>query len=218
MEALRGIIDKVGNKSNDDDKHSRSGPDASSAYRSSDASGEPDVGTKSYSRDKRGSHDDWDDRRKSVPDTSSSYSSRAGGDSGYSRGSSRGAASGLGSERSVTGNAGRNDNPNYSMTGGVGSSSNTTGSSSDNYSGMGRRHNTTKDSRHSAYDDNVDYSSNSSGTTGGHVRDDETGEMCRGRATRGERGHTSHSVGEGMSSGKHNHGRYGSASNNNDYS
>ncbi|CAI5745917.1 unnamed protein product [Peronospora destructor] len=197
METLRGIIDKVGNKSKDDNKHSRSGPDTSSAYRSSDASGEPDVGTKSYSRDKGGSHVDWDDRRKSDPDTSSSYSSRAGGGSEYSRGSRRGAALGLGSERSLTGDARRNDNPNYSMISGEGSSSNTTASSSDNYSG-------------------IDYSSYSSGITGAHVRDDETGEMWRG--TCGDFGHTSRSVGEGMSRGKHTYGSYASADNNDDYS
>ncbi|CAI5741608.1 unnamed protein product [Peronospora destructor] len=218
METLRGIIDKVGNKSKDDNKHSRSGPDTSSAYRSSDASGEPDVGTKSYSRDKGGSHDDWDDRRKSDLDTSSSYSSRAGGGSENSRGSSRGALSGLGSERSLTGDARRNDNPNYSMISGEGSSSNTTASSSDNYSGIGRRHNTKKDSRLSDNDDNGNYSSYSSGITGAHVRDDETGEMSRGRGTCGDFGHTSRSVGEGMSRGKHTYGSYASADNNDDYS
>ncbi|CAI5741600.1 unnamed protein product [Peronospora destructor] len=215
METFRGIIDKVGNKSKDDNKHSRSGPDTSSAYRSSDASGEPDVGTKSYSRDKDGSHVDWDDRRKSDPDTSSSYSSRAGGSSEYSRGSRCGAALGLGSERSLTEDAGRDDNPNYLMMSGEGSSSNTTASSSDNYSGIGRRHTRKKDSRLSDNDDNEDYSSYSSGSTGAHIRDDETGEM---RGTRGDFGHTSRSVGEGMSRGKHTYGSYASADNNNDYS
>ena len=212
MEALRGILDKVGSKSKDDEKKpSRSSPDASSAYRSSDARGEPDVGTTSYSRDKRGDSRDVGDE----PDTSSSYSSRAGGDSGYSRESGRDAASGLHSKRSLTHDTGRDDNSSESMMSEEGRSSNMTTSSSDNYTGMGRRHHTKKSSRQSDDDDHGDDLRCSSGTTGAYVRDDETSEMYRGR---GKHGHASHSVEEGRSRDKHTYGGYASADNtNNDY-
>ncbi|ETK80969.1 hypothetical protein L915_13488, partial [Phytophthora nicotianae] len=64
MEAIREMMGKnkdKGHKSKENDDRSNTGPNMSSAYRSSDASGEPDVGTKSYSRDTGFSRDDWDD-------------------------------------------------------------------------------------------------------------------------------------------------------------
>lgn len=199
MDALRGIVGKGDSKSKENNKHSSSGPDTSSAYRSSDASEEPDVGTKSYSRDpgiSRGHND---------PDVSSSYSSRAGGGSGYSSGSSGSAAMGLGSEISFSGDSGRDNNPSYSEGGKYGSSSGTA-SSSDNYpSGSdvssGRHHNPKEHSRRSGKDDNGDggsYSSYSSGTTGANVGYDETGDMSS--SAHGTRGmHGGRSSGGGMS-------------------
>ncbi|KAI9917078.1 hypothetical protein PsorP6_016859 [Peronosclerospora sorghi] len=105
MEVLRGLIGKGDNK----DKRSRQAPDTASAYRSSDASGEPDVGTKRYSRDAGSTRDNDEERRQNERETSSSYR-------GEDTSGSRDARSmGLGRERSVTGDSGYDrDQSSYS--------------------------------------------------------------------------------------------------------
>ncbi|KAG7378519.1 hypothetical protein PHYPSEUDO_009956 [Phytophthora pseudosyringae] len=200
MEALRGMIGKGGNKSKDNDDHSSTGADTGSAYRSSDASGEPDVGTKSYSRDTGDSRDDWDDRRQNDPGASSSYSSRTGGASGYSSGSSGSTTTGIGSERSVSGYAGGN-NPSYS--GGDGDYGALRGSDNDPAESSGRRHGSKEHSRRSD-----------------KHNDDDTGDMGGGvHGTRGLGGSASHvgrSSGIGMSGGNQSYGSYASADKNED--
>ncbi|ETP10596.1 hypothetical protein F441_13769 [Phytophthora nicotianae CJ01A1] len=115
MEAIREMMGKnkdKGHKSKENDDRSNTGPDTSSAYRSSDASGEPDVGTKSYSRDTGVSKDDLDDRQQNDPNTLTSYASRHGGPTRYSKELSR---SGPPGERSATGDSSRsgdNDDDN----------------------------------------------------------------------------------------------------------
>ncbi|CAH0480031.1 unnamed protein product [Peronospora belbahrii] len=187
MDTIRGMIDKVSNKSKTNDEHSRSGPDTSSAYRSSDAGGEPDVGTKSYSRDTGVSRDDWDDRRKD--DSSSSYSSHADGGGRYSTGSSA-AVSGLGAERSLSGNSGRDYKSHSSTMSGEENPSTTTATDSDSYFGSARHNSSKEHLRSSDNDDNGQYSKYSSRTAEANAGDDEIDEMNDVHGRRGTYGHS----------------------------
>lgn len=108
MEAVRDIMGKFKDKgqgSDEENDHVNTGSKSGTAYRSSDAR---DTDTTSSSRD---SHDDWENNPRHDPNASS----RTGGASGYSSGSS-GSAS-LGGDRSVsgyTGNSGYGNEAGYS--------------------------------------------------------------------------------------------------------
>ncbi|KAI9983692.1 hypothetical protein PInf_007759 [Phytophthora infestans] len=159
MEAIREMIGKnkdKGSKSKDNDDRSGTGPDTSSAYRSSDASGEPDVGTKSYSR----GGDEWDDRQQNDPNTSTSYASRHGGPTHYSKGSS-------------------DDSPPSERT--------TTGRDKSSYSGMGGDDDDDDNDRHHSPKKHSHRGGNySREATGTSIGDDETGDM--GGGAHGSRG------------------------------
>ncbi|CEG39240.1 uncharacterized protein PHALS_09293 [Plasmopara halstedii] len=143
MEAVREMIGKPkdkGKQSKSDDDSSFS-PKSGTAYRSSEARGEPDIGTTSYSRDDR------ENRHLHEPVASS----RDSGSRGYSRGTS--GSPGLGGERSGSGYTG---DSNYENKAGY---SNMGGSDNDTYSGgssdhSGRRYQSEQEySRRSDEDD-----------------------------------------------------------------
>jgi hypothetical protein len=226
MDAIRGAIDKATGRSQGSKD---SGPESGSTYRSSDAGGEPDVGSKSYSRDTAGWEGDSVDRRQSDPNASS-FSSREGGGSGYSSGSS-GSATGLGGERSTTGysgGSGRDDNPSYSSMSGsnddsYGSSSSRTTGNYPSGSEAGLHHSSKERSHRSGNnedDDDTSASYSRGGATGASIGADETGDMGGGvhgsRGMRGSASHSGRSSGGGMSGGNQSYGSYATTDKNDD--
>ena len=190
------MIGKTFNKSKDDDEYSSSGPDSSAVYRSSDARGEPDVGTKSYSRE--ATRGDRNVDRQNDPDLSSS---RSGGGKEFLGESSGTESAGHESGRSIK----NNPSQSYSATSGKGASSTTS-----------RRHYGTSDDYHHRSDDRNDdeYLSHSKGTANNSFGDDESGGVHGTRGTHGSGSHSSRSGGDITKDDDDNYGIYKSGDTN----
>ncbi|CAI5734430.1 unnamed protein product [Hyaloperonospora brassicae] len=196
MEALKGMISKTFNKSKGNDEYSRSGPDSSAVYRSSDARGEPDVGTKSCSREATRGGRNVD--RQNDPDLSSP---RSGGGKEYLGESSGTEFAGHESERSMK----NNPEQSYLTTSGKGTSSTTS-----------CRHHGTSGEYHDRSDDRNDdeYSSYSKGAAKDSFGDDERGGVHGTRGMHGNTSRSSRSGGDNVTGDNDNYGIYTSGDSN----